>query len=282
MWLEALESAGCRVSLETVVSDGDRDRTSELSSFGFGAFVKALENELLRGHGDCAVHSMKDVPTSPAERCTLAAVLERGSVRDVLVTRDGGLETLPAGAKVGTSSVRRRAQLRHLRSDLDCVKCRGNVGTRIDRLLSGEVDALILAEAGLERLGITYRATPLPFVTSAGQGAVVAETVRGSRAEKILRSLNHEPTWYEVSAEREFLSRLASGCVCPVGVNARYASGVLEITAEVYPMEQGPPERGSVRGSVCSEGDAAALAGELWSVMSEGPLVRSMATEAHL
>jgi hydroxymethylbilane synthase len=276
LWTDALESAGFRTSLRFVESHGDRDRNRELSSFGFGAFVKALEEELLRGGGDCAVHSAKDVPAVPAEGCSLSAVLKRGSVRDVLVTRDGTeLDALPPGAVVGTSSMRRRAQILYARPDLVCVKCRGNVDTRIGKLSSGEVDALVLAEAGLDRLGLPARSAPLPFVTSAGQGAVAAETLTDSPAEKILRQLNHLPTWYEVTAEREFLSRLAFGCVCPVGVNAVYSGGKLEMSAEIYP-ERGAPDRASVSGRAASAEDAAALAGELWDAMRGCPAARAI------
>jgi hydroxymethylbilane synthase len=153
------------------------------------------------------------------------------------------------------------------------VKCRGNVDTRLEKLYSGEVDALVLAEVGLERLGMDAGACALPFVTCAGQGAVVAETMAYSRAEGALRSLNHLPTWYEVFAEREFLSRLAFGCVCPVGVNASFYSGRLDITAEVYPDDGGAPERASVAGSVSSEADALALADELFGAMRGGSIV---------
>ena len=276
LWTDTLEAAGFRTSVRTVESYGDRDRQSELSSFGFGAFVKALEDELLNGRGDCAVHSMKDVPTIPVEGCSLAAVLKRDSVRDVLVTRDGcDLESLPDGAVIGTSSVRRRAQIRYLRPDLVCVNCRGNIGTRLEKLFAGKVDALVLAEVGIKRIGAPVCAEVLPFITCAGQGAVVAEALAGSVIERILRLMNHLPTWYEVTAERAFLSRLASGCVCPVGVNAFYESGQMEITAEVYP-ERGSPERAAARGAVDSAEDAAALADELWETMCDGPVVREI------
>jgi len=276
LWTEILGAAGFRTSVRTVESHGDRDRSSELSSFGFGAFVKALEDEMLNGRGDCAVHSMKDVPTIPVEGCSLAAVLKRESVRDVLVTRGGGgLDSLPRGALIGTSSVRRRAQIRHARPDIACVNCRGNIGTRLEKLFAGKVDALVLAEVGLERIGAQVCAEALPFITSAGQGAVVAEALTGSVTARILRLMNHLPTWYEVTAERAFLSRLAYGCVCPVGVNAFYNSGHMEMTAEVYP-ESGAPERASVRGAIGSEEDAAALADELWGLMCDGPVVREM------
>jgi hydroxymethylbilane synthase len=167
--------------------------------------------------------------------------------------------------------------MRAARPDVKCVNCRGNVETRLEKLSSGKVDALVLAEAGLERLGMTVSAVPLDFVTCAGQGAVAAEALAGSGAEEILRSLNHLPTWYEVCAEREFLSRLAFGCVCPIGVNAAYSAGKLEIVAEVHPEDGGAPERASVSGNAGSEDEAVALAGELWNAMRDGPIVREMA-----
>jgi hydroxymethylbilane synthase len=284
MWVRALAGIGVAAAARGVSSQGDRDMNSDLSAFGFGAFVKALEDELLNGRGDLAVHSLKDVPSSVRGGCVLAAVLKRGSVHDVLLTRNGGgLDSLPARARVGTSSVRRRAQIMGVRPDAECVKCRGNVGTRLQRLDEGEVDALVLAEAGLERLGIDMgRAAPLPFVTSAGQGAVAAEVRAGSKMEGILKLLNHAPTWYEVAAEREFLSRIGFGCVCPVGVNAEYADGEMVLSAEVYPLEPGAcvPARASVSGAVRSAGDAASLAGELWDMIRESPAARSV-TEAN-
>ncbi|MDR1137227.1 MAG: hydroxymethylbilane synthase, partial [Synergistaceae bacterium] len=227
MWADALSGAGIDAVTVSVSSHGDRDRNCDLSAFGFGAFVKALEDELLDGRGDFAVHSMKDMPSVIREGCAIAAVLKRGSVRDVLITKDGrGLDSLPVHARVGTSSVRRRAQIRSVRPDLECLKCRGNVGTRLRRLEDGSLDALVLAEAGLERLGIDGNcAAPLPFVTSAGQGAVAAEVRADSEMGKMLKPLNHVPTWYEILAEREFLSRISFGCVCPVGVNAGYTDG---------------------------------------------------------
>ncbi|MDR1508669.1 MAG: hydroxymethylbilane synthase [Synergistaceae bacterium] len=280
MWKDALAGIGVASIARSVSSHGDRDRNSDLPSFGFGVFVKALEDELLNGRGDLAVHSLKDMPSAIREGCVLAAVLERGPVRDVLITRGGGgLDSLPGHARVGTSSVRRRAQIKSVRPDAECVKCRGNVGTRLRRLAEGEVDALVLAEAGLERLGIDRsRAAPLPFVTSAGQGAVAAEVRAGSEMEEILRTLNHAPTWYEVLAEREFLSRTGFGCVCPIGVNAEYRGGRMNMSAEVYPLEPGKhvPERASVSGAIASCGDAASLAEELWGIMRESPAVRSV------
>jgi hydroxymethylbilane synthase len=256
-----------------------------LSAFGFGAFVKALEDELLSGRGDCAVHSAKDMPAALPVGCALAAVLKRGSRRDIVVTGNvpRGAPTgeevilsLPPGARVGTSSARRRAQVSSLRPDIACVPCRGNIETRMSRLADGEFDAVVLAEAGLERLGLNAEnARPLSFVTSAGQGAVAAEAVAGSETEAMLRMLNHVPTWYEVVAERAFLSRTAAGCSLPVAVNAAYNRGEMSVSAEIYPARPGVATAvSSARGTVRSADDAAALSEALWDGMSGLPAVR--------
>jgi hydroxymethylbilane synthase len=225
------------------------------------------------------------MPADLPAGCALAAVLKRGSRRDVVVAGNAprgeapGEEvilSLPAGARVGTSSARRSAQVSSLRPDIACVPCRSNIETRVSRLADGEYDAIVLAEAGLERLGLNMEnARPLAFVTSAGQGAVAAEAVAGSEAEAVLRRLNHVPTWYEVVAERAFLSRTAAGCSLPVAVNASYERGEMSVSAEVYPMRAGiEPAVSSARGSVRSAADAAALSSALWNWMSEFPAVR--------
>ncbi|MDR1579178.1 MAG: hydroxymethylbilane synthase [Synergistaceae bacterium] len=285
MWIEALARVGVNAAVRTVASHGDKDRRKDLSAFGFGAFVKALEDELLSGRGDCAVHSAKDMPAALPDGCALAAVLQRGSRRDVVVTgaaprgASSGEEvilSLPRGARVGTSSARRTAQVSSLRPDIVCVPCRGNIETRMSRLAGGEFDAIVLAEVGLERLGLNAEnAYPLSFVTSAGQGAIAAETVAGSETEAVLRLLNHVPTWYEVAAERAFLSRISAGCSLPVAVNASYDCGKMNITAEIYPIQAGiEPAWALVRGSVRSVDDAIALSTEMWIEMSELPATR--------
>jgi hydroxymethylbilane synthase len=284
-WVEALSRAGVNAAVRTVTSHGDRNRRADLSAFGFGAFVKALEDELLSGRGDCAVHSAKDMPAALPAGCALAAVLKRGSLRDVVVTANTprGAPTgeevilsLPSEARVGTSSARRRAQVSSLRPDIACVPCRGNIETRMSRLADGEFDAVVLAEAGLERLGLNAEnARPLSFVTSAGQGAIAAEAVVGSEAEAALRLLNHVPTWYEIVAERAFLSLTAAGCSLPVAVNASYEQGEMSVSAEIYPARPGiAPAVSSALGAVRSADDAAALSGTLWDTMSGFPAAR--------
>ena len=282
LWIEKLESVGIAAVKKIVVSHGDRDRKCDLAKFGgFGAFVKALEDELLTGSGDCAVHSLKDMPARLPERCALAAVLERGSVYDVIVTRDGrGLESLPEGAVVGTSSLRRKAQIREVRRDLKCVTCRGNVETRLEKLKSGEVDALILAEAGLDRLGMDLpNAKRLPFITAAGQGAIAVETLRGSWLFEQARALNHVRTWLEITAERELLRLMGLGCSCPMALRASLdESGRMEMTAAVYSVnakENPKDERAMITESrpVESDDDAKRLAGSIWERMKDLPLV---------
>jgi hydroxymethylbilane synthase len=146
----------------------------------------------------------------------------------------------------------------------------------MSRLADDEFDAIVLAEAGLERLGLNAgNVYPLPFVTSAGQGAVAAEAVAGSVAESVLRRLNHVPTWYEVAAERAFLSRMSAGCSFPAAVNAMYERGEMSVSAEIYPARAGiAPAVSSARGSVRSAEDAIALSSALWDEMSGFPAVR--------
>lgn len=286
MWIDLLGGIGVKAVKMLVTSHGDLDRKKDLAKFGgFGAFVKALEDRLLSGVGDCAVHSLKDMPVELPGRCVLSAVLKRASVYDVVVTRDGrSLEELPPGAIVGTSSLRRRAQVRIVRRDLRCVTCRGNVETRLKKLESGEVDALLLAEAGLDRLGMDLpNARRLPFVTAAGQGAVAIETVSGSRMDDIARSLNDRKTWYEITAERALLSLLGFGCICPLGVGASFSEGRMRLVAAVYsirPMENPEDEFVLVEksGAVASDEDARALAEALWRKMAPLPLVRELSS----
>ncbi len=224
-WIAALRSVGIRAEAVTVPTHGDRDRTTPLACFGgFGAFVKALEEGLLAGRGDGAVHSLKDVPVDQPEGLLLAAVLPRGSARDLLIPRDPSvraLEDLPRGARIGTSSLRRGAQARSVRPDLVPVCVRGNVDTRLRKLREGECDALLLAEAGVERLGRDLPgALPLPFLAAPAQGAVTLEVRAGSPLEEVARTLNHRPTWLEISAERAALSAFGRGCALPFAARA--------------------------------------------------------------
>lgn len=284
---DALLSLGMDARCRIVASHGDIDRSRDLVDFGgFGVFVKAIEEELLAGSGDLAIHSLKDVPVNLPDECVLAAVLPRGPAHDVLVTRDGGgLESLVSGAVIGTSSLRRRAQARRVRGDLRFVTCRGNIETRLNRLGNGDMDALILAEAGLERLGIGLKnAVRLPFITAAGQGAIAMEARAGSEAYEIARELCHLDTWLETAAERELLRLLGLGCVCPIGVRGELAGGVMRLTSALYETcieegRQGDCLTMSANGRVSSEEDAKALASRLWEEMREMRLVTELMTQ---
>ena len=280
-WMDALESLGAETTLQAVSTHGDRDRTSPLPCFGgFGAFVKALEEKLLAGEGDGAVHSLKDVPVAQPEGLTLAGVLPRGPVGDLLVTRDGRpLEALSPGSRVGSSSLRRTAQGLRARGDLDFCCCRGNVQTRLRKLAAGEVDALILAEAGVRRLGLDLPSVRLPFLTAPGQGAVVLETRTGSVLESLARQTSHRPTWLEVCAERQVLGAFGKGCSAPVAVQGRHENGILDLRAEILAPDGSETVESRLAGPAGTEEEARALGDRLWEALAGTPLVRRLREE---
>ncbi|MDP2919688.1 MAG: hydroxymethylbilane synthase [Dehalococcoidia bacterium] len=213
---------GSEIRTEEITTHGDRNQQISLERLeSTGVFVKDIEEALLSGRIDLAVHSLKDVPTEIPRGLKLAAVLERGDPRDVLVTRGPNLATLPAGARIGTSSLRRSIQLKGLRADVELCSIRGNVDTRLRKVDTGEYDGAILAAAGLVRLGCADRIVQyLPLETylpAVGQAALVIET-RADDMEllALLQRLNHLPTWQAVTAERFFLYELGGGCQAPI------------------------------------------------------------------
>ncbi|HYF35639.1 MAG TPA: hydroxymethylbilane synthase [Prosthecobacter sp.] len=217
-----------------------------------GIFIKELEMALERAEIDAAVHSLKDVPSDLAAGFTIAAVLPRATIEDVLITREPvTLETLPQGARVGTSSVRRIAQLQYLRPDLQMVEIRGNVPTRVRKVLNGtdSLDGVLLAAAGLLRLGLldgnrisidgqTLHALvldPVRFLPAAGQGAIAIECRAGDqRSIDMVRALNDGATEARVTAEREFLRLLGAGCQTPVGAHTWITDGRLHMAVRVF------------------------------------------------
>jgi len=239
-WVAAeLARLGVQVELIHVSTQGDVSARPLGAIGGQGLFTKELQNALLDGVIDLAVHSLKDLPTERVPGLCLGAVPERESIRDVLICRDrDSFEALPAGACIGTGSVRRGAQLLYARPDLEIRDIRGNVDTRLRKLDEGQYDAIVLAEAGLKRLGLTDRITqllPLELMLSAaGQGALGIE-VRDGDAFTIqaLAPLDHPLTHAAVRAERALLAALHTGCLAPVGVWARAADGRLELDAVV-------------------------------------------------
>jgi hydroxymethylbilane synthase len=223
----ALEAAGITCETVTFKTVGDKKLDEPLSAIGAkGLFTHELEMALVRGKVDCCVHSLKDLPTESPEGLEIVAQLEREDPRDVLVvnpvTQADNLAAVPAGSRVGTSSLRRRAQLLALRPDLEVVELRGNVPTRLRKVDSGQVHAAILAAAGLIRLDARQRITaylePPEWLPAAGQGAVAIQA-RSDDEEilALLRPLNHEPTSIATRAERAFLAALDGGCQVPIG-----------------------------------------------------------------
>lgn len=220
------ELAGVEVELVTVSTEGDRNQAPLTQIGGTGVFVAALREAVVSGHVDLAVHSLKDLPTTPDPRLALAAVTSREDPRDVLVARDGlTLGELPRGARVGTGSPRRAAQLNALGLGVDIVPVRGNVDTRIAKVTSGELDAVVLARAGLLRLGREAEATevldPIQVLPAPGQGALACECrVDDDATARILAVLDDPETRAAVTAERSLLSALEAGCSAPVGALA--------------------------------------------------------------
>jgi hydroxymethylbilane synthase len=222
-----LESMGHHVTLNIITTTGDRIQDRRLESAGGkGAFLKEIEEAMLAREVDLAVHSLKDVPTLMPEGLRLVAFLERADPRDALLSSSGlGLGQLPPGAVVGTTSLRRQALVASLRPDLRLADLRGNVDTRISRLQEGKYDAIILALAGLTRLGraaeVTEALETRVFLPAPGQGAIAIECRADDPATSdALRPLHHEPTARRIAAERAFLHAFQGGCNVPLGAHA--------------------------------------------------------------
>jgi hydroxymethylbilane synthase len=233
------------VRVHEMVTAGDRDRRTalwDLKDTGF--FTSHLEEALLAGEADFAVHSFKDLPTLEREGLAVTAVYDRRWPEDCLLARQpvGSLDELPRGARVGTSSLRRAAQLRQLRPDVQLVPLRGNVQTRIRKLQTTELDAIILARAGLERLGLTelisYTFDPRQFIPAPAQGALAIQTRRDDeRTVSIVRSIDDERGRAVSLAERQVLVIMKCGCHAPVGAYAQCRDGTMEIHAFISDVE---------------------------------------------
>lgn len=233
-----------RVDIITIKTTGDRDQASSLSNMSsVGVFTKSIESALLAGEIDIAVHSAKDLPSQITDGLSIGAVPKRAACNDVLISRDGRpLEELPEGATIGTGSPRRRALVLHRHPDLQVNEIRGNLHTRLGKLDSGEYDALLLAEAGLSRLGLADRITealPLDqFLPAPGQGFLAIQ----ARAEdnfiiEVLREIDDRDAHRCLDAERLLMANLGAGCSAAVGARARIENEILLIDAVVLDIE---------------------------------------------
>jgi len=223
-----LRSEGHMVEIEIIKTTGDRLQEVTFAQVGSkGMFTKEIEEALAEGRVDLAVHSLKDLPTELPEPFALAATPPRVDPRDVFVSvKHAHFADLPQGARVGTSSQRRRAQLKALRPDLEAVEFRGNVDTRLRKLAEGQVEAILLAAAGLDRLGKTdwvrQRLDPKDFCPAAGQGSLGIETRKDDAATiEAVAFLDHADTRFAVTAERAALAALGGGCQVPIGIHCR-------------------------------------------------------------
>ena len=239
-WVAAeLRRHGVSVELVNITTSGDEQQSASGQLIGTGVFTKEIQRELLAGRIDLAVHSLKDLPTDVVPGLVLAAVPERANVADVLVSdRFSSLDDLPPGAVVGTGSLRRRAQLLYYRNDLEMRDIRGNVDTRLRKLREGHYEAIVLAQAGLDRLGLTDRITqvlPLDMMLPAvGQGALGIESREDDSATRVaLAVLDHPPTHVAVLAERAMLAALHGGCMAPIAAWARIEGVQLHLTGRV-------------------------------------------------
>lgn len=222
-----------RAEIVTIQTAGDRDRKRRFDQIadGRGVFTRDIERALAEGEIDAAVHSAKDLTGDMPEGLVIGAVLVREDARDALCGPYAALAEIPAGARVGTSSARRAALLAELAPDVRVVPLRGNVDTRLGKLDAGEADAIVLAAAGLIRLGLEERIgcflDPLVFVPEAGQGAIAVQVRRGE--EELVAALDHAPTRTAVEAERASVAELGGGCTVPVAAYAWHEDGQLKL-----------------------------------------------------
>ena len=227
---------GLVVSLLPIVTEGDRIQDRTLAAVGGkGLFIKELETAMLAGDADIAVHSMKDMPAVLPPGLIIGAALERADPRDAFISlRHDSFESLPQGARVGTSSLRRQSQLRHMRPDIEILALRGNVETRLRKLDAGEFDATVLATAGLERLGlgdrIRERLSPQQMLPAVGQGVIGIECPESSASIRaLLAPLEHAATRCRLEAERAFAARLGGSCQSPIAAYAELTGDFLQL-----------------------------------------------------
>ena len=254
-----------RFGEEIVRTTGDLHPEAELTVLGgVGVFTKELQRAVLDGRADAAVHSLKDLPVESPAGMRIAAIAPRGEAHDVLVSRhSGGVDGLPAGARLGTGSPRRCAMMQALRGDVQMASVRGNVPTRLGKAASGEFDAVILAAAGLARLGFatsgpievaggTLHVSPLPgFLPAPGQGAMAIEVREDDdRAAEIVAALHHHETAVAVGAERAVLRELGGGCHLALGALGTVQGGILRLEAVLFDATGAGPKHAVLEGPI--------------------------------
>jgi hydroxymethylbilane synthase len=264
---KAIRQAHPSVTIETkvVATQGDKTRALDSRAGRKGLFTAAIERALLAGDVDIAVHSAKDLPSETSPGLEIAAVLSRAAMDDVLVSKHpGGLASLPRSATVATGSVRRQHQLLWKRADLHIIDLRGNVPTRLRKLAGNEWDAIVLARAGLERLGISLNdeisferrrffldiLSHEIFLPAGGQGIIAVQVRTDDQSTKaVVDLINHRETLLCLRAEREFLRGLQGDCNCPVGVIARIENDKMKMRAQVFLQGAVAPRQGRVEGA---------------------------------
>ena len=271
--IDQLRSFGSEVQEVIISTRGDQQQTVPIAQIGNdGVFVRELEKALLEERIDLAVHSLKDLPTAMTPGLEFACTPPRATPFDVLVSRDGvGLRDLPADACVGTASIRRRIQIQAVRPDLQIVAIRGNVDSRLKRVDKKELDAVVLAAAGLERLGradcITEVLQPPDFWPAVAQGSLVIQIKEGNqRVQEILEPIHHSTTYLATGAERALLASLAGGCLAPIGSWGRFeADGELSLGGCVLSDAGGKVEMitASCSSQVCNSESAISLGREV-------------------
>jgi hydroxymethylbilane synthase len=249
-------SAGVEAEIIIIKTAGDKMQQVPLTQLGGkGIFIKELEDALLDESIDLAVHSVKDIPTEVPRGLSFPAVCRRDDIRDCLISPTGStLETLRQGARVGTSSLRRRAQLLRLRADLDIRELRGNVDTRLRKVGDGEYDAIVLAKAGLDRLGLSQRISetfaPEVFMPAVGQGAIAVETrLSDNETGDLLSKLDDPETRAAIITERALLAALQGGCQVPIGAWARIERGEMVLEACVTSVDGQQQVKQRLRGA---------------------------------
>ena len=276
---KALRSTDANLAIETkiIVTRGDNVKVVDLYVGRKGLFTAEIERALLAGEVNVAVHSAKDLPSETNPKAQIAAALPRGSVNDVLISKhSGGLTSLPYGATVATGSVRRQRQLHCQRADLNLVDLRGNVPTRLRKLTGNQWDGIVLAQAGLERLGFSATRTEIGFeggqffvdvlpseifLPAGGQGIIALQIRSDDQSTKaFLESVSDRETLLCLYAEREFLSRLHGDCNFPVGVHASITDGKMKMRGQVFEGESPEPRQAEVEGP---SGEGGQLAAEL-------------------